>query len=186
VVTPNTGATIEIRLDSVTGTLLGTQDVPNTGAWSKSLRASCNLTSATGIHDLVLVFKGPAVFGFNLDWFYFLPFALPAAGPTAIHQRMQTAEAPDSDIRVFPNPANPYCYIDYRVPSGLAGKQALVRVLDIQGQSVWHGRFAAQGTRSRAFWAGVDNSGRAVSSGNYIIHVTLGEKTFKKAFSLVR
>ena len=49
---------IEIRLDSTTGTLLGTITVESTGAWNSYTAQTTSLVSATGVHDVYIVFKG--------------------------------------------------------------------------------------------------------------------------------
>jgi hypothetical protein len=59
------GGTIEIRLDSATGTLIGTCTVPGTGGAQTFADASCAINGASGTHDVYLVFSG----SFNLAWF---------------------------------------------------------------------------------------------------------------------
>ena len=52
-----TGATIELRLDRVDGPLIGALAVGDTqGRWES---ATTEVSGATGVHDLFLVFKGP-------------------------------------------------------------------------------------------------------------------------------
>ncbi|TYQ12695.1 UNVERIFIED_CONTAM: GH35 family endo-1,4-beta-xylanase [Acetivibrio alkalicellulosi] len=58
---------IELRLDSPTGTRIGTLQVATTGGWGVYEEQTCNITRVTGIHDLYLVFTGPV----NIDWFTF-------------------------------------------------------------------------------------------------------------------
>lgn len=65
------GGNIEVRLDSPTGTLLGTCAVPNTGGWQTWTTKSCNVSGATGIHYLYLRFTGGAGYLFNINWFTF-------------------------------------------------------------------------------------------------------------------
>ncbi len=85
VANPNTAATIQIRLDSSTGTLIGTCPVPVTGDWQVWTTTSCSVTNATGTHAVYLVYSG----GFNIQWFGFksgqqssvsLPINFDAAG----------------------------------------------------------------------------------------------------------
>jgi glucosylceramidase len=71
----NCGGTIEFRLDSITGTLVSSVTIPSTGGfqiWQTTQPA--NVTGASGVHDLYLVFKAPATgttsLG-NLNWFQF-------------------------------------------------------------------------------------------------------------------
>ncbi|WP_025743649.1 carbohydrate-binding protein [Aquimarina pacifica] len=66
-----TGGTIEVRIDSVTGPLLGTISISNTGgnqAWQTN---STNITSVTGTHDVYLVYTGGNGYLFNINWLQF-------------------------------------------------------------------------------------------------------------------
>lgn len=71
------GGFIEVRLDSPTGTLLGTCEIlPPTGDWQTWTNKACHISGATGTHALYLVFKGgvgtyPISNLFNLNWFKF-------------------------------------------------------------------------------------------------------------------
>jgi|GEM_PF-728450 len=49
--------TVEIRLNSATGTLLGTCSLPLTGGWSTFQTIACGITSTSGTQTLVLVYK---------------------------------------------------------------------------------------------------------------------------------
>jgi hypothetical protein len=52
------GGKIELRLDSPTGPLIGTCMVPNTGNVAKWTTAFCQVSRATGVHDLYFLFTG--------------------------------------------------------------------------------------------------------------------------------
>lgn len=53
------GGFIELRLDSQTGTLVGTCEIlPPTGGWQVWTDKACTITGATSTHTLYLVFKG--------------------------------------------------------------------------------------------------------------------------------
>lgn len=58
---------IEVRLDSPTGTLIGTVNGVNTGSYQTYTTAQAALSGATGVHDVYLVFTA----GLNLNWFQF-------------------------------------------------------------------------------------------------------------------
>lgn len=65
-----TGGNIELHLDSINGTLIGTCAVPVTGGWQAWVNASCGVTNSTakGVHDLYLKFTGASstnLFNFN-------------------------------------------------------------------------------------------------------------------------
>jgi hypothetical protein len=68
------GGTLEFRLGSISGTLAASVTVPSTAAWQSWSTVTASAGSATGIHDLYVVFKAPpsgtSKLG-NLNWFQF-------------------------------------------------------------------------------------------------------------------
>jgi len=71
------GGFIELRLDSQTGTLIGTCEIlPPTGGWQTWTNKACSVSGATGTHTLYLVFVG-GVGSYNIsnlfsvNWFKF-------------------------------------------------------------------------------------------------------------------
>ena len=62
---------IELRLDGVNGTLIGTCVVPPTGGGQAWNTVACNVSGASGVHDLYLRFTGGAGNLFNLNWWQF-------------------------------------------------------------------------------------------------------------------
>jgi arabinoxylan arabinofuranohydrolase len=68
------GGSIELRVGSATGMLLGTCMVAATGGWQEWENVSCDVSNeVTGIQDLYLVFKGGSGALFNLDHWQFTP-----------------------------------------------------------------------------------------------------------------
>ena len=66
------GGSIQIRLDCTNGTLIGTCTVSPTGGWQTWSTATCALNaSATGCHNVYLVFTGGGGTLFNLEWIQF-------------------------------------------------------------------------------------------------------------------
>ncbi len=82
------GGSIELRLDSVSGTLVGTCAVSGTGGWQTWVTKSCSVSGASGVHDLYLRFTGGSGSLFNVNWWKFsgggtpVPTAEPTATPT--------------------------------------------------------------------------------------------------------
>ncbi len=72
------GGNIEIRLDSLTGKLIGTCVVPGTEGWQTWTNVACSVSESAGVHDLYLKFTGDSGFLMNLDWFKFVPDPKPA------------------------------------------------------------------------------------------------------------
>lgn len=64
------GGQIEVRLDSPTGTLVGTLTVAGTGQWSTLVPQTTAIAGATGRHNLYLVFRGSLSVA-HFDWFKF-------------------------------------------------------------------------------------------------------------------
>ncbi|MFZ5986646.1 MAG: carbohydrate-binding protein [Bacillota bacterium] len=60
-------ANIELRLNSPTGTLIGTLTVASTGDWNTYQEQTWSINKVTGVNDLYLVFTGAV----NIDWFTF-------------------------------------------------------------------------------------------------------------------
>ena len=68
------GGSIELRLDSQTGTLIGTCAVAGTGGAQTWMTTSCTVTGATGVHDLFFKFTGGSGASlFNFNWWKFTP-----------------------------------------------------------------------------------------------------------------
>ncbi len=65
------GGNIEIRLDSVTGPLIGTCEVKGTGDWQTYTDAICSISGVSGKHNLYLKFTGDSEYLINLNWFKF-------------------------------------------------------------------------------------------------------------------
>lgn len=65
------GGNIELRLDGVNGTLIGTCAVAPTGGWQAWSTVTTSIGGASGVHDLYLKFAGGAGNLFNLNWWQF-------------------------------------------------------------------------------------------------------------------
>lgn len=65
------GGNIEVRLGSVSGTLLGTCSVAGTGGWQNYAETTCDISVQSGVGNIHLVFTGSGDL-LNLDWFEFI------------------------------------------------------------------------------------------------------------------
>lgn len=65
------GGSIEIRIDSPTGSLLGSCAVKSTGSFQTWTVQSCKLNKTKGVHDVYLLFKGGEGELFKFDWWKF-------------------------------------------------------------------------------------------------------------------
>ncbi len=68
-------ATIELHLDSRTGTLLGTCDVSGASSWTTK---TCSVSGASGTHDLFLTFTGSGDNLFKFNWWKFTGPTVPS------------------------------------------------------------------------------------------------------------
>ena len=81
VASATSGGNIEIRLDSITGTLIGTCQVAGTGGWQTWTDVKCSVSGASGKHDVYLKFTGGSGYLFNLNWFRFTaPYSMEILG----------------------------------------------------------------------------------------------------------
>ena len=71
VASATSGGTIELRLDSVTGPLVGACTVSGTGGWQTWANATCSVNGATGTRDLYLRFTGGGGYLFNVNRWQF-------------------------------------------------------------------------------------------------------------------
>lgn len=71
VASAESGGQIEIYLDSISGTKIGTCDVSGTGGWQNWEEVSCEISGAEGEHDLYFKYTGGSGFLFNVDWWQF-------------------------------------------------------------------------------------------------------------------
>jgi len=69
---------IEIRVGSTTGTLLGTLSLTSTGSYDTYKEISCSVNKITGTHNIYLVFSNAV----NIDWFTFIADTSSSPTPT--------------------------------------------------------------------------------------------------------
>jgi len=67
------GGNIELHLDSLAGTLIGTCTISPTGGAQTWTTAHCNISGASGIHDLYFKYTGGSGNLFNVNWWMFQP-----------------------------------------------------------------------------------------------------------------
>ena len=65
------GGIIEIFLDSIAGTPIGTCSVANTSGFQNWTVQSCKVSKEKGVHDVYFVFKGAEGDLFYFDWWQF-------------------------------------------------------------------------------------------------------------------
>jgi hypothetical protein len=84
-----TNGKAEFRLDSLTGTLIGTVTVANTGGWNTFAEQTAVISGASGTHSLIVVFRNTGTG--NFDLFKFSSGSVPIAGrPKAFVSQTQS------------------------------------------------------------------------------------------------
>ena len=68
VASANSNGWVEFHLDSPTGALIATVNVPNTSGWQTWDTVTATASGASGVHDLYVVYRNSAS---NLNWFVF-------------------------------------------------------------------------------------------------------------------
>ncbi|WP_162037863.1 carbohydrate-binding protein [Chengkuizengella sediminis] len=69
--TDSEGGSLELRLDSSTGALIGTVDITNTGGWQSWVTETAEVSNVTGVHDLYVVFQNGSGGIGNINWIKF-------------------------------------------------------------------------------------------------------------------
>lgn len=73
-------ASLEVRIDSPDGKLIGKMNVEGTGGWQKWATQNCTIAPVDGSHDLYFVFRGGEGYLYNLNWWRLnvaeIPFTL--------------------------------------------------------------------------------------------------------------
>jgi alpha-L-fucosidase len=122
----STTGKIDLRLDSSTGTLIGSLTGVNTGAWQTYTTASTTVSGATGTHNLYLVFTA----GLNLNWFKFIASSGPTNTPGPTPTRTNTPVP-----TITPTPGGfPVAGTYYRIINRNSGK-----CLDVYGNGTGDG-----------------------------------------------
>lgn len=59
---------IEVRLGSPDGKLIGSMEVGSTGGWQKWATQKCSIDKTTGVNDVYFIFKGGSGYLYNINW----------------------------------------------------------------------------------------------------------------------
>jgi hypothetical protein len=122
------GGNIELHIDKIDGTLIGTCTVSGTGGWQKWETKSCAVDSIAGKHDLFLKFTGKSGFLFNINWWKFQM-------ATGTESGKSPARIKPNNLNVLSKDANVIRFI-YNVPDKFAGSNLKITFSDLQGRLV--------------------------------------------------
>lgn len=114
-----------MRLGAVTGTLIASIPVTNSGDWQNWVTDSVYIPNLSeGVNDVYFVFKGTRTgYLFNVNWFSFSSQSLPVNSNALVH-----------DISVFPNPVAKELTVSL-VNANLSG-DTKIALYNVKGQKV--------------------------------------------------
>lgn len=93
------GGDVELRIDSLGGTLIGKLHIPYTGEWENWEECTATVSRITGVHDLYMVFDGREPHElFRLDWWRFENGQTPKVQPSRFKNPLVWADVPDPDV----------------------------------------------------------------------------------------
>ena len=95
----NSGCTLEVRLDTESGQLIGTIDIPQTGDWQEWETVSVNLDSTAGFHDVYFIFRTSGTWVASFNWFQFTPTIIEEPNSVKVIDKIQ-------NFNIYPNPFN--------------------------------------------------------------------------------
>jgi hypothetical protein len=122
------GGAIELRLDSQTGTLVGTCSVTATGGIEAWATKSCDISGATGKHDLYLKFTGGSGLLFNFNWWKF------KGEGTGVGKTERSS--PDSRSTQLTINAGTAGIMRFSTEGSDIGERVVVRLFDSRGRAV--------------------------------------------------
>lgn len=164
------GGNIEIRLDSISGKLIGKATLGDTGSWQTWTNIKCSITKTTGKHKVYLKFTGGSGYLMNIKEFYFIKASAPVITNNIVSGKIYKITAKHSGKVLDVTGASTedgaliqqWTYRDtahkkFRVESVGGGYYKLTavhsgKVLDVKGNSVEKGGVLHQWT-----WRGSDN-----------------------------
>lgn len=122
------GGKIELYIDKIDGTLIGTCTVTGTGDWQKWETKSCEVTNVTDKHDLFLKFTGGSGFLFNFNWWKFQK-ATGAETGKSLNRAIQNS------LKILSRDANDIRFA-YNVPDNFSGNSLKITLSDLQGRLI--------------------------------------------------
>lgn len=118
VASAGSGGSLDFRLDTPSGKVIGTATIPVTGGWQTWTNVSGAVSGVVGLHNLYVVFRGTTSIG-NVNWFRFSvnqpPALAPIASRTILAGRTLTITNSATD------PESPPETLTFSLPLGPAG-----------------------------------------------------------------
>jgi len=159
------GGSIEVRLDGLSGTLVGKCAVAGTNGWTTWTTKSCAISGASGIHNLYLKFTGGAGYLFNMNWFKF-------SLSTSTNNLLNTLPGYTKLTDNFPNPFSTKTTILYQLSEATPVKLNIYNLLGEKVASLVD-EYQAVGYYS-VEWNAKDNNGKQLKNGLYLTRLETG------------
>lgn len=118
------GAVIQIRLDSLDGTLAGSLNIVPSQDLNTYHDQWCTLSGITGVRDVYLVFKSQQAGACRLNWFFF---------KSTIDNVNQKETEGEYRAKLYPNPASTLVTISYNIP---VVSNVTIEIFDLPGRRV--------------------------------------------------
>ena len=118
------GASIQVRLDSLNGTLAGSLNIVPSQDINTYHNQWCTLNGITGVRDVYLVFKSGKAGACRLNWFCF---------QTTIDNVNQKETEGEYRVKLYPNPASTVVTISYYIP---VASNVTIEIFDLPGRRV--------------------------------------------------
>jgi len=117
------GGTVEVRLGSETGDIIGSLEMPNTGNWQTWQTVTTSLENRVGFYDVYIVFVSSEKYVGNINWLQFSSAVI--EDPASI----ESAEITSDNFILYPNPVDDVLNI-------LDNEGAQLRVINQAGKVV--------------------------------------------------
>lgn len=153
------GGSIEIRLDGLSGPLVGTCITTGTSSWSSWTTKNCSISGASGIHNLYLKFTGASGYLFDMNWFKFNLL-------TSTTDLLNSLPGKTKFTSNFPNPFSTKTTISYQLGEATSVR---INIYNILGEKVAMlvNKYQDVGNYS-VEWNGKDNNGLQLQNGLYL------------------
>jgi hypothetical protein len=162
VASATSGGSIELRLDTISGPLVGTCAVAGTNGWQTWATKSCDVSNASGVHDLYLRFTGGSGLLFNFNWWKFNPL------PTGIEEPGIKCRKTIGAIKVAVD-AGKTRTLRLDFPEPVSSGYLKIALFDLNGRQVailFNGRLSSRNLTLPMERAGIQN-------GAYLVRVSL-------------
>jgi hypothetical protein len=153
------GGKIELYIDELNGTLIGTCTVSGTGGWQKWETKSCTVDNVTDKHDLFLKFSGASGYLFNFNWWTFHKVTGTEAGKLPVRTKLNS-------LNILSKNANSIQFA-YNVPVDFRGNNLKITFSDLKGRLI-----ASQiCTKKTSGLVSFEIDRKLLRSGMYVIHI---------------